>query len=546
MKHSVLVTDNVDERGIDLFRQREGFSVDPINDLSGDDLKGIIGRYDALVVRGATRVTSEVLAAASRLKVIGRAGAGTDNIDVPEATRRGVVVMNVPGGNSVATAEHTISLIMAVHRHIPQACLSMKSGKWEKKKFQGREITGRTLGVIGLGKIGSLVAKLASRGLKMSVLGYDPAVSPDVLSKAGVKPSSLDEIFSGSDVITVHTPLNDETKGLINEGAFAKMKEGVIVVNCARGGIVDEDALLAGLESGKVSAAAMDVFTVSPPGRHPLVMHPKVITTPHLGASTGEAQINVAVSVIGQVIDFLEHGLIKNAVNAPAIDAALSHKIRPYLDLARRLAEFIGRFASGVITRMQVKYMGEIASWDVKPVTNAAILGLLSSFLERGVNFVNAAILADSRGIRVSETTLKESSANGPSLEIQVGLADGSRWNVQGALIRRIGHEPRIIGLSGFVMEAVPAGPMLVVSNEDVPGMIAGMSGAIAAGGINIAQMNLSRDRTGGRAISIINLDAPADEETLNKIRGIKGILSVKQVILDEWPSAKSGFSVSP
>jgi D-3-phosphoglycerate dehydrogenase len=546
MTYRILVTDNVDDRGIDLFRQREGFSVDVENSLSGDDLKKVIGRYDALVVRGATKVTAEVLADASRMKVIGRAGAGVDNIDVPEATRRGVMVMNVPGGNAVATAEHTISLIMAAHRHIPQATLSMKSGKWEKKKFQGREIAGRTLGVIGLGKVGSLVAKLAVRGLKMNVLGYDPAISPDVLSKEGVKPSSLDDIFSKSDVITVHTPLNDETRGLVNEAAFAKMHEGVIIVNCARGGIVDEDALLANLESGKVSAAALDVFTVSPPGQHPLVMHPNVITTPHLGASTGEAQVNVAVGVIGQVIDFLEQGIIKNAVNAPAIDGALSHKIQPYLDLAQRLGEFIGRYASGVITRMQVKYIGEITTWDLKPVTNAAILGLLSSFLGREVNFVNAAILADSRGIAVSETTLKEGATSGPSVEIQVGLADGSQLSVQGALIRRIGHEPRIIGISGFVTEAVPAGAMLIVSNEDVPGMIAGISGAIAAGGVNIAQMNLSRDRIGGKAMSIINLDTPADDRTLNKIRGIEGILSVKQVILDEPASSKSGLNVSP
>ncbi len=250
--------------------------------------------------------------------------------------------------------------------------------------------------------------------------------------------------------------------------------------------------------------------------------------------------------MIGQVIDFLETGVIKNAVNAPAIDAALSHKIRPYLDLAQRLGEFIGRYAPAVVTEMQVKYTGEIASWDVKPITNAAILGLLSSFLGSEVNFVNAAISADSRGIRVSETTLKEGTVNGPSLEIQVGLADGSQLSVQGALIRRIGHEPRIIGISGFVTEAVPAGAMLIVTNRDVPGMIAGISGTLAAGGINIAQMNLSRDRTGGRAMSIINIDTPAQDDILNKIRGIEGILSVKQVILGEPASSKPGFGVNP
>ncbi|HMK35892.1 MAG TPA: phosphoglycerate dehydrogenase [Desulfomonilaceae bacterium] len=544
MTYRILVTDNVHEKGIELLRRRSNFRVDIENSLSAHDLQKVIGEYHGLVLRGATKVTADVLAAASRLKVIGRAGAGVDNVDVAEATRRGVVVMNVPGGNAVATAEHTIGLIMAAHRHIAQATLSMKSGKWEKKKFQGREITGRILGVIGLGKVGSLVAKLAVRGLKMEVLGYDPAIAPDVLAQLGVKPASLDAIFSRSDVVTVHTLLNEETRGLINKAAFSKMKDGVIIVNCARGGIVDETALLAGLESGRVSAAALDVFSVSPPGEHPLVMHPNVIATPHLGASTGEAQVNVAVGVIDQMIDFLEKGIITNAVNVPAIDPALSHKMWPYLDLARRLGQFIGGFASGVITDMQVIYTGEIASWDVKPVTNAAILGLLSSSEGSDVNFVNAAVTARNRGIRVSETTLEESGANGPVLEIRVGLATGPRLSVQGALIRRIGHEPRIIGIGNFVTEAVPAGPMLIVTNRDVPGMIAGISGALAADDINIGQMNLSRDRIGGSAMSIINIDASASEHTLNKIRSIQGILSVKQVVLDEPASSKPGSGI--
>jgi D-3-phosphoglycerate dehydrogenase len=485
------------------------------------------------VIRGATKVNAEILEKASQLKVIGRAGAGVDNIDVREATRRGIVVMNVPGGNAVATAEHTISLIMSAHRHIPQATLSLKGGKWEKKKFQGREMAGRTLGVIGLGKVGGLVAKLGVLGLRMNVLGYDPAMSPDVIAKMGAKPSSLDEIFSKSDVITVHTPLNDETRGLIDEAAIRKMKDGVILVNCARGGIIEEEALLAALESGKVAAAALDVYTVTPPGSHPLVMHPNVITTPHLGASTGEAQINVSVGVMGQVIDFLKKGVIRNAVNAPAIDSAVSHKIWPYIDLARRLGQFIGRFAPTVITEVQAEYTGEISGWDVKPITNAALWGVLSGSEGSEVNFVNAAVIAESRGIRVSETTLKESVTDAPAIEIRVGLTDGSRLSVQGALIRRVGHEPRIIGIHGFVTEAVPSGPMLIVTNRDIPGMIAGMSGVLAADGINIAQMNLSRDRIGGRAMSIINLDTPADEKTLAKIRSIEGILSVKQVVLD-------------
>jgi D-3-phosphoglycerate dehydrogenase len=501
--------------------------------LAPDELKRILGNYHGLVIRSATKVTKELLETATQLKVIGRAGTGLDNVDVAEATRRGIVVMNTPGGNSIATAEHTISMIMAAHRHIPQAVASMKEGKWEKKKFQGREMTGRTLGIIGLGKIGALVAKLAGRGLKMNVLGYDPVTTAEAASQMGVTIATLDEIFRRCDIITVHTPLNDETRDMVDADAFAAMRNGVIIVNCARGGIINEDALLAALESGKVAAAALDVMTVSPPGKHPLVMHPKVIMTPHLGASTGEAQINVAVAIAEQIIDYLEQGVAKNAVNVPTVDAKLSLKIGPYLDLAHRLAQFVTGLTPEGLVALEMVYSGEITGWDFKPITNAALVGLLSRFEGLEVNQVNAPMIAQERGIKVSQTTLTESADHGSSLEIKIKTKDGTVRSAQGALIRRKGREPRIIGIDTFVTEAVPAGPMLVVTNRDVPGMIAGMSGALAAGGINIAQMNLSRDRAGGMAMSIINIDEPAEEATLDAIRSIDGILSVNQVILD-------------
>jgi len=533
MKYKILVSDNLHQDGVDLLTSCPSFEVVVKTGLAPDSLREIIGEYHGLVIRSATKVTSDILAAAANLKVVGRAGTGLDNVDIREATRRGIVVMNTPGGNAQATAEHTIALIAAAHRHIPQATASMKEGKWEKKKFQGREIAGRTLGVLGLGKVGSIVCKMARRGLKMNVMGYDPVSTPEAASQLGVRLSSLEEIFSRSDVITVHTPLNQETRGIVDARAFNLMKDGVIIVNCARGGIVDEDALLEALNSGKVAAAALDVYSVSPPGDHPLVMHPRVVATPHLGASTSEAQLNVALAISQQIVDYLENGVIRNAVNAPGIDPGQGPRLQPYMDLARRLGQFLGQFATTGVAQLEIEYRGEICELDIRPVTNAALVGFLSRFEEMEVNFVNASFVAQERGLKVLETTLKESADHGSSVVIRASSSEGERLSVEGALIRRIGYEPRIIGIDQFVTEAVPAGPMLIVTNRDVPGMIAGMSGVLAKSGINIAQMNLSRDCPGGRAVSIINLDTPAGDATLETIRSIDGILSVKQVVLE-------------
>jgi len=534
MLYHILVSDNVHEQGINLLTARPDFVVDVNKGLTPEALREIIGKYHALVIRSATKVTEPLLDAAANLKVVGRAGTGLDNVDVAAATRRGIVVMNTPGGNAVSAAEHTLALIMAAHRHIPQAAASMKQGKWEKKRFQGREMAGRTLGVIGLGKIGTIVGTRARRGLKMNVLAYDPAITSQAASELGVKLASLDEIFSRSDIVTVHTPLNKETQGLVGSRAFSLMKDGVVVINCARGGIIDEAALLAGLESGKVAAAALDVYTVSPPGESPLVMHPRVISTPHLGASTREAQIDVAVSIAEQIIDYLEKGIVRNAVNVPSLDTGQLARIGPYLDLARRLGQFLSGLTPTSVMELELECRGDVATWDVKPITNAALVGLLSSYEGPELNDVNARVVAEERGIRVLETTMTEEDRYGPSLLIRTRCSDGALFSVQGALIERVGHEPRIIGIDAFVTEAVPAGPMLIVRNRDIPGMIAGVSGALARSGINIAQMNLSRDCVGGLAMSIINLDTPADEATLATIREIDGILSVKQVVLDD------------
>jgi D-3-phosphoglycerate dehydrogenase / 2-oxoglutarate reductase len=534
MEYRVLVSDAVHEEGLARFAARAGFRVDVHVGVDPEALKDLIGSYHALVIRSGTKVTEDILDSARDLKVVGRAGSGVDNVDVAAATRRGIVVMNTPGGNSMSTAEHTLAMIMAAHRHIPQATASMKMGKWEKKKFQGREMSGKTLGVVGLGRIGGLVSMRARRGLKLDVIGYDPATTAQAASQIGVKLVPLEELFARADIITVHTPLSTETRGLVGERAFNMMKDGVIIINCARGGIVDEAALLGALESGKVAAAALDDFTSGPPGPSPLIAHPRVIATPHLGASTREAQIDVAVQIAEQIIDYLEKGIIRNAVNVHPLDSGQAARLGPYLDLAKRLAQFLGKLTPEGMIEMEVEYRGEIAAWDIKPLTNAALVGLLSRYEGTEVNEVNAPVIARERGIRVLETTAAETARYGPSLVIRIRCADGTCSSVQGALIERVGYEPRIIGIDHFVTEAVPAGTMLIVTNRDIPGMIAGVSGTLAGSGINIAQMNLSRESVGGKALSIINLDSPAEEVTLNAIRNIDGILSVKQVVLDQ------------
>lgn len=535
MTHKILVADDLHERGLTLLQNRPGFQVDVKTNLDREGLRAIIGEYDALVIRRDTEVDADILRTGTRLKVVARAGGGIENVDVAEATRRGILVMNTPGVNSVATAEHTIALILAVHRHIAQAVASMKEGKWEKKKFQGREIAGKVLGVIGLGRVGSIVARLASQGLKMKVLGCDPTTSPDAAAKVGAELTTLESIYTRSDVITVHVPKTDSTKGLISTKAFDKMKPGVVIINSAREGIIDEDALLKALESGGVAAAGLDVFASKPPEADPLVVHPNVVATPQLGAFTDEADVNVALVIAGQVIDYLENGVVHNAVNAPVIAAADIPRIRPYEDLARRIGQFLAGLTpvkETEIAAIRMEYRGEVARWDFKSITNAALVGLMSRYTE-DVNLVNASLMVQNSGITVSETALEDAKDFGSSVAITASYAGGKSRTVHGALIRRMGDEPRIVGIDDFVTEAVPRGPMVIVRNQDIPGMVAGITGALAERGINIAQMNLSRDKPGGSALCIINIDEPADARTLESIQGIGGILSVRQVILD-------------
>jgi D-3-phosphoglycerate dehydrogenase len=534
MTHRILVLEEVDPKGVDLLRSREEFQVNVQTELSREELVAAVGDYDALVVGSDTVVDKVLLRAAPQLKAIGIAGAEVSNVDVPEATRAGIAVLSAPDGTAVATAEHTIAVLMALHRHIPQATASMKEGKWEKKKFQGREMAGRTLGVIGLGRVGKVVSQLASRGLRMNVLVYSPHATVETAAHAGAKLVILDRLFAQSDAITIHAPLNRETKGLLDARAFDQMRPGVLIVNCAAAEIVNERALLEALDTGKVSGAAIDVFPMEPASDDPLAMHPRVIATPHLGGSTAEADRNLALAVAEQLIDYLEEGIARGAVNLPAVEAPERSRMRPYLDLARRLAAVLAWLAPAAVTAMEVEYRGEVATWNLQPMTNAALVGLLTRFEGPDVNEVNAPVIAKERGIRVSQTTFKAGLDYASSIAIGMRFSDGSSRTLEGALVQRVGFEPRIIGIDRFITEAVPAGPMLVVTNRDIPGMIAGMTTVLANRGINIAQMNLSRQSVHGMALSIINLDEPADEAALAEIRSIEGILSVQQVILDQ------------
>ncbi|MBT8371126.1 MAG: phosphoglycerate dehydrogenase, partial [Deltaproteobacteria bacterium] len=403
----VLVSDVLGEIGIKMFQKEPGIEVDVNTGLEPEELKSIIGAYDALVIRSATKVTEEILEAAKRLKVVGRAGIGLDNVDIPAATKRGVVVMNTPTGNVITTAEHTIAMMMALTRNIPWGTSTLKAGLWEKKKLQGREVFNKVLGVIGLGKIGSIVADRA-RGLKMQVIVHDPFVAPEQIEKAGFEAVSLEQLYRRADYITLHVPKMKDTLGLLNKAAFDQMKDGVMIINCARGGIVEEADLNEALASGKVAGAALDVFEHEPPGACPLFDIDRVICTPHLGASTLEAQTNVAVQVAEQIMAYLRDGTIINAVNVPAVSGELLEKVGPLLTLGDRMGCLLTQVSAGPLKEIVIEYAGDFQDLDLSPVTTAVLKGLLTPMVKDDVNFVNADVLAKERGLKVTETTIAE------------------------------------------------------------------------------------------------------------------------------------------
>jgi D-3-phosphoglycerate dehydrogenase / 2-oxoglutarate reductase len=522
----VLVSDSMAAEVVEILSNAPGIAVDVKTDLKPEELKAIIKDYDALIVRSSTKVTAEIIEAGTRLAAIGRAGAGVDNIDIPAASKRGIVVMNTPGGNTITTAEHAIAMMLSLARRIPQATASMKAGKWEKSKFMGNEYCNKTLGIIGLGRIGAIVADRAS-GLKMNVIAHDPFISPDVALQMGIALTSLDDIFAKSDFITVHSPLSKETKYLIDARALAKMKEGVFLINCARGGIVNEKDLYDALVAGKVAGAAIDVFEEEPTKNVALISLDNVICTPHLGASTDEAQTNVAIAIAQQIAAYFATGEIKGAVNFPSLSAELMAVIRPYLDLAEKLGTFQAQLVAGAIQQVNIEYSGEILNHNVASVTISLIKGLLEPILVESVNYINAPVIAKERGIKVVES--KSSEVKDYTSMITLTVKTSKETSITaGALFGK--HDPRIVRINEFTVEIVPEGNMLVVSNDDQPGVIGNLGTTLGNNDVNIARLHLSRNPEATQALVILNTDSAVSEDVLDKLRKLPHVISIKPI----------------
>lgn len=522
----VLVSDSMATEVEEILNNTPDISVDVKTNLKPEELKAIIKDYDTLIVRSSTKVTPEIIEAATKLSVIGRAGAGVDNIDIPAASKRGIVVMNTPGGNTITTAEHAIAMMLSVARRIPQATASMKAGKWEKSKFMGNEYCNKTIGIIGLGRVGSIVADRA-HGLKMNVIAHDPFISPDVAAQMGITLASLEEILAKSDFITVHSPLSKETKNLIDAQAFAKMKDGVFLINCARGGIVNEKDLYDALVSGKVAGAAIDVFEEEPTKNTALVGLDNVICTPHLGASTDEAQTNVAIAIAQQIAAYFVTGEIKGAVNFPSISAELMAVIRPYLDLAEKLGKFHVQLVGGAIQQVNIEYSGEMLNYNVAPITISLIKGLLEPILQENVNYINAPVIAKERGIKVIESKSTEMKDYTSMVTLTVKTSKETSVSA-GTLFGR--HDPRIVGVNEFTVEIVPEGNMLVVSNYDQPGVIGNLGTTLGNNKVNIARLHLSRNQEATQALVILNTDSAVGEEVLEKLRKLPHVISIKPI----------------
>jgi D-3-phosphoglycerate dehydrogenase len=518
----VLVSDTLSEQGLAILRQGKGLTVDYKPGLSEGDLAAAIPGVDALVIRSGSKVTARVIEAATQLKVIGRAGIGVDNVDVPAASKRGIVVMNTPTGNSVTTAEHAIALLMSLARMIPEASRTLKAGKWEKKKFEGVELAGKTLGVVGLGNIGRIVADRA-KGLKMNVIGFDPVLSADRAAALGIELVQLEEIWARADAITVHTPLTPATKNLVDDGVVAKLKKGVLLVNAARGGIYDESALLRGLESGKIGGVALDVFLEEPPPADlPILKHDRVIATPHLGASTREAQDRVALEIADQVVAYLTTGAIQNAVNVPSVSSDVAVRLSPWTDLAERLGKFIAQVEDQAPAAIEIEVVGEPAELGVKVIAACAVSGFLQLYLHGPVNQVSAPHIATERGIAVREQSASKGRGKYASeVVLRLLAADGTARTVEGTL--GSDGSARLVRWGDFEFEAHLGGPTLVVTSHDRPGVIGYLGTTLGKANINVARVYLGI--AGSGALSLWNLDTelpPALLEELSRSEHVK------------------------
>src|SRR3979490_1255127 len=524
MAPRVLISDALSAAAVQIFKDR-GIEADFQPNLGKDKEKRaeIIGSYEGLAVRSATKVTLKILEKAQRLRVIGRAGIGVDNVDIPAATAKGVIVMNTPFGNSITTAEHAITLMLALARQIPQADASTQAGKWEKNRFMGVEITSKTLGVVGCGNIGSIVANRAI-GLKMKVIAYDPFLSPERALELGVEKVGLPELIRRADFITLHTPLTDKTKNIIDARALAATKKGVRIINCARGGLVDEQALRAALDSGQVAGAAFDVFVEEPANANPLFGHPNVVCTPHLGAATTEAQENVALQLAEAMSAYLISGAISNAVNFPSISAEEAPRLRPFVTLAERLGSFAGQLTETGLSKVQIACDGEVAKMNTRAITCAAIAGLLRPMLE-DVNVVSAPIVAKERGIAVEETKREDESDYESLITVTVTTERTTR-NVSGTVFAD--GRPRIVNIKGIRMDAEFGASMLYITNLDRPGFIGRFASTLGEAGINIATFHVGREAPGANAISLIEIDGERPPRVLAAVRALPQVQQAK------------------
>lgn len=523
----ILITDPIEQSCADILT-REGFQVDLKPGLPAEEIKQIIHDYVGLVVRSGTKVTADIIEKATLMKVIGRAGAGVDNIDAAAASRKGIIVMNTPGGNTMSTAEHTFSMLMALSRNIPNAHASLVAGRWDRKKFMGTEVYGKTLGIIGLGKIGKEVATRA-QAFGMTTIAFDPVLAPDIALKLHVELVSLDEIYRRSDYITVHTPLSDETRGLLNDQTIAKCKKGVRLINCARGGIIDEASLLRGLESGHVAGAALDVFVEEPPKDLALVKHPKVVATPHLGASTEEAQEKVAIQIAEQIADALKERGIVGAVNAAALQAGVPGEIKPYLQLAEKLGSLLAQVMNGQLKELSVELNGELLHKFSELIKAGVLRGIFSKLMSQPVNYINAPVLAQSLGVRISEKKVNDSEDYANLLTIGY-KSDSEQRTFSGTVFG--GKHLKFVRLDKYSIEGNPEGTFLYYTNIDKPGMLAKVGSILAEAKINIAGLSLGRSGVGERALTVVNVDNPIPETVLKTVANLEGVFNAKVVVL--------------
>jgi D-3-phosphoglycerate dehydrogenase / 2-oxoglutarate reductase len=518
----VLISDSLSPRAVEIFKER-GVEADVRTGLKPDELKAIIGNYDGLAIRSATKVTADILDAATNLKVVGRAGIGVDNVDIPAATQRGVVVMNTPFGNSITTAEHAVAMMFALAREIPLANASTKAGKWEKNRFMGVELTGKVLGIVGCGNIGSIVAERAL-GLKMRVVAFDPFLSHERAADLGVEKVELDELLARADFITLHTPKTESTKNLLNAQTLAKCRKGVRIINCARGGLIVEQDLKAAIESGHVAGAALDVFEVEPAKENSLFGLEQVICTPHLGASTTEAQENVALQVAEQMSDFLVTGAVTNALNAPSVSAEDAPKLKPYMKLAEQLGSFAGQITESGLRSVEVEYEGVVAGLNVKPLTQLVLMGLLRPLLD-SVNMVNAPVIARERDVRIAETKREGAADYQTLIRLKVTTDERSRV-LTGTLFGD--DKPRIVGIEDVPIEAELSEHMLFIRNDDKPGFIGKLGTTLGEAGVNIATFHLGRTAPGGTAIALVSVDQKLGQDLLATVDSLPSVVTAK------------------